>query len=133
MGPILMILERLIVTATEERSQHINKARAIHRLREAIALHVRTPIDLKNYAPSEVLRFCISPDGRLRVGRRDERYFPALSELLDVLAECGLRVSDTAKLLGTSTAQLVAFFENDPKLWERVNQMRAEAGKRLLR
>ncbi|MFQ5415150.1 MAG: peptide chain release factor family protein [Phycisphaerae bacterium] len=54
-----------IVTASEDRSQHVNKARALRRLREAIALTVRAPIDAAAYVPSGLLATCISASGRL--------------------------------------------------------------------
>jgi hypothetical protein len=123
----------LSVTASEERSQHINKTRAVRRLRMAIALHVRNAIDPARYHPSESAAWCIDGEGRLVVGRRDERYFPVVSEVLDVLSACGVRVSDAAKLMGISTANLVQFLGSDPKLWERVNQMRKQAGVKPLR
>ncbi len=123
----------LIVTASEERSQHINKTRAVRRLRMAIALHVRGAIDPASYQRSSRAASCIDGEGRLLVGRRDERYFQVVNEVLDVLWACGARVSDAARLLGVSTANLAGFFGSDPKLWERVNQLRAEAGLKALR
>lgn len=122
----------LVVTASEERSQNVNKQRAIKRLREAIALHVRTALDAA-YEPSELLRSCIALDGRFHISRKNDEYFLVLSEVLDVLDAANIRVSDAAKLLGISTAQLVGFIENDPKVWDRVNQMRTAAGEKPLR
>ena len=119
----------LIVTATEERSQHVNKTRALRRLRKAIALNVRRDIDVATYRKSAALSSCVTGDGVLQVGRRDERYCPAVSEILDVLAAQETRVRDTALSLGVSTANLVGFFQRDSKLWACVNQMRA--GERL--
>ena len=123
----------LSVTATEERSQHVNKDRAVRRLRRAIALNVRTDIDLTHYRRSELLSSCIVAKGELLVGRRDARYHPAVCEVLDLLEACRARVSETAKYVGVSTANLTKFIRKDPKLWERVNQMRAEAGVKPLR
>ena len=51
----------------------------------------------------------------------------------DVFHACTASVADTAQLLGISTANLVKFFQKDPKLWERVNQMRQSAGLKQLR
>ena len=123
----------LMVTAVEDRSQHVNTVRALRRLREAIALHVRTPIDVETYARSERLLSCMTEDGRFHAGRRDQRYYPAVCEILDLLAACDARVRHTAARLGTSTATLVHFIQKDRKLWERVNQMRIEAGIKPLR
>src|SRR3990172_6151763 len=123
----------LSVTAADDRSQRVNMVRAIRRLREAIALHVRAELGLELYQPSELLLSCVTPDGRLAVGQRDRRYFSAVREVLDVLAACGMRVSEAADEIGVSTAHLVKFIQNDPKLWERVNQMRAAEGVKPLR
>jgi len=121
------------VTATEDRSQHVNEARALRRLREAIALEIRGIIDRDKYRPSALFASFVSPDGRLIVGRRDAQYTLVVSELLDLLAACGLRISDAAKGMGVSTGHLVGFVERDPKLWRHVNQMRSQAGLKPLR
>jgi len=123
----------LAVTAADDRSQKVNTVRAIRRLREAIALHVRAELGLERYLPSALLKSCITADGRLAVGQRNDRYYSAVREVLDVLAACGTRVSDAAERIGVSTAHLVKFIQEDPKIWERVNQMRAEAGVNPLR
>ncbi len=123
----------LIVIAAEDRSQHVNKARALRRLRQAIALNLRAEVDPGSYTRSELLSSCIGDDGRLHVGRRDPRYFLAVSEVLDVLQACGWRVSEATGCLGTSTGHLLKFIQNDPKLWERVNRMRAAVGEKPLR
>ncbi len=122
----------LVVTASEQRSQHVNKAKALRRLREAIALHVRSPVDLDEYSPGELLASCITRGRQLSVGLDNERYNAALSEILDVLAACDVRVSDTAKLIGITTANLSKFIRRNPKVFARVNEMRAEAGLRRL-
>ena len=123
----------LAVTAVEDRSQHVNKRRALRRLREAIALHVRGPVDLERYEPSQVVSACISADGRFRVGPRDHQRYAAIREVLDVLAACRMRVREAARHLDLTTAHLVKLIQQDPKLWERVNQMRAAAGVKPLR
>ncbi len=123
----------LIVTAVEERSQHVNKARAIRRLRKVIALHVRADVNADKYEPSELLLGCKARDGGFNVGIRDERYCLVVGEVLDVFVACGMRVSETADCVGVSTSHLVKLFEKDPKLWERVNQMRKEANLKPLR
>ena len=123
----------LSVTAADDRSQRVNTVRAIRRLREAIALHVRAELGLERYQPSELMLSCVTSDGRIAVGQRDGRYFSAVREILDVLAACGMRISDAAEKIGVSTAHLVKFVQSDPKLWERVNQMRAGAGVKPLR
>ena len=123
----------LVVTASEERSQHINRGRATQRLREAIALHVRRALDLPTYEPTTTLRAAIDKAGAIRIAAKNPDYHAVVSEVLDVVAACGSRVSDAAARLGVTTSHLVKFLEDDPKLWERVNQMRAAAGEKPLR
>ena len=65
----------LIVIAEESRSQIENRARALRRLRKALALRVRHPMPANGIA--EAVRVCIGRNGRLRVGQRDARYLPA--------------------------------------------------------
>lgn len=122
----------LIVTATEERSQHLNRLRAIRRMREAIALNVRAPIDLLAYQLRQEVADVLRPTG-LTVGARDPRYYVALSEILDVFVSAGMRVSVAAVALGLSTAQLVKLLEDDPKAWQKANELRVAIGAKPLR
>jgi hypothetical protein len=126
-------LTGLSVKATEDRSQQVNLRRAIRRLRKAIALHVRTELDTDSYVTSEEFQTCLDRDGRLAVSRRDRRYASVISELLDVLSACDMRVREAAKLLGISTGRFVKFIQKDSKLWGRVGEMRAAAGLKPLR
>ncbi len=123
----------LAVTAVEERSQHVNKARAIRRLRRAIALHVRGNIDLDRYELSTLLSACIDRHGQIAIGRRDRRYCSVISEVLDVVAACSMHLREAASYIGVPTSHLVKLFQRDPKLWERINQMRVAAGLKQLR
>ena len=122
----------LVVTASEQRSQHVNKSKALRRLREAIALKIRSSVDLEEFSPGELLASCITRGGQLSVGLNNPRYNAALSEVLDVLAACNVRVSDAAKLLGISTGNLGKFIRRNTKVFARVNELRAGAGLRRL-
>lgn len=121
----------LVVTAVESRSQHENRATALRRLREAIALHQRNelPDDARPAAYAEALE----RDPSLHVNRRHEHYFVIIQHVLDVLHAAEGRTSDAARRLGISTGQLVRFLKEDEKLWERANQMRRAFGHPLLR
>lgn len=123
----------LMVIAEEDRSQHVNKRRAVRRLREAIALNVRGSVDPDGEGPSVRISRAITAAGRLRVSQRNPDYYPIVCELLDVLHACGMRVRDAAKLVGVSTAALVGFLERDRKVWSCVNRMRRAAGIKPLR
>ncbi len=123
----------LSVTASEDRSQQVNKVRAIRRLREAIALTVRVRVATETYGPSELLSKCVGPAGEFRVSSRNPRYFQVVAEVLDLLYACGMAVRDAAERMGMSTAQLVKLLQSDAKIWERVNQLRAASGLKPLR
>src|SRR3972149_4052881 len=71
------------VIAEESRSQAENRARALRRLRKALALRVRHPVAAEGVP--EAVRACLDREGRLRVGRRDRRYLPTAAAVLDVL------------------------------------------------
>lgn len=123
----------LAAIANEDRSQHVNKRRALRRLRETIALEVRGEVDVEHYRPSKRLEDCISKDGRILVGQRDERYSLIVSEILDLLAAAEMRVSRAAEMIGVSTAHLVQFLLSQAHVSQRVNQMRAAVGAKPLR
>jgi hypothetical protein len=122
----------LLVIAEESRSQHENKAKALKRLRRAFYLELRNaPIaELAldpDYAPA------LDGDGRLAVGAKDPRFWPAAGIVLDCLAHSEARVGDVADTLKTSTGNLVDFLQTDPKLWQAANQLRTRFGHKALR
>jgi hypothetical protein len=122
----------LIVTAVESRSQHENKARAVKRMRQAIALHQRNPFDAAQPAP-EFYVAALTRDPSLHVNPRHPQYFFIVQYVLDVLHHHGSAVSESAAALSVSTGQLIRFLKEDPDLWERANQMRQEFGLQRLR
>jgi hypothetical protein len=119
----------LIVIAEESRSQHENKAKALKRLRKALFLELREPADGQHAE----WRAAVNGDGRVDVGRRDPRFWPAVGVALDVLAAHDGRVSDAAAALGVSTGNLVGFLEEDPKVWQQANMLRAKFGQKPLK
>jgi len=123
----------LMAHAVEDRSQHVNKRRAIRRLRECIALNVRRSVDPATYTPSKCMQSYIRADGQLRINDRNEDFPLIASEVLDVFVACQTRVSDAARMLGLSTAHLVKFLSQHPKLWKLGNELRKDAGERPLR
>lgn len=118
----------LTVVATESRSQHENRARAIRRLREAIALNVRRPVELDGFETPEPVRACLGRDGRLHVGRKDERYLPAVQAILDVFDAADGRIAEAAQLLELTTGGLSSFLAHDGKLLAAANQIRRAHG-----
>jgi hypothetical protein len=128
----------LIVIAEESRSQHENRARALKRLRQALYLRLRDELPPEVRSPEAL---AAHPDyraardgyGRLDLGRRDPRFWPAAGVVLDVLSALEARVSEAAEALGVSTANLIAFLQTEPKVWEQANQLRARFGHKPLR
>jgi len=111
----------LIVIAEESRSQHENKARALRRLRQAIWLELREPVEIEHPA----LTAARDIDGRFAVTLRDPRYLPAVARILDVLESTQSAVREAAEKLGTTTGNLVHFLEADDRVWRAVNGLRA--------
>ena len=116
-----------IVIAEESRSQHENKARALKRLRAALALRLREPID-PAAPPPELVRRARDGAGRLTVPRRHEDYWPVMALLLDALAAAHGEVRRAADMLGLSTSRLSAAVTADDKIMAEANRIRREHG-----
>ena len=128
----------LIVIAEESRSQHENRARALRRLRQALYLELREAIPTGQLDPECLAgRADYGPardaGGRLHLGARDPRFWPAAGVVLDVLQACQGRLSDAAGALGTTTANLGDFLRTDDKVWQQANRMRVQFGHKPLR
>lgn len=122
----------LMVIATESRSQHENRSRALRRLRQAIALNQRTVIDLSGPLPTR-MGDALTRDPTLQVNRKHPDYWHIVQYILDVLFACEGRISDAAGHLGLSTGHLNRFIQRDVKLWEHTNRMRQSFGHPPLR
>ena len=120
----------LIVIAEESRSQAENRARALRRLRKAIALRLREPVT-ERMPPT--LAACINKAGRLDVGQRDARYLPAVAAVLDVLHEAKGSLSEAGTRIGISTGNLSSFLVEDEDVFVEANRMRGAFGLRPLR
>jgi len=126
----------LLVIAEESRSQHENRARALRRLRRAFFLQIREELpieeggDIQGHPDLAAAR---QASGRLEVGVRDARFWPAAALVLDVLTHCQGRLSDAGQILGVTTGNLGDFLGSEPKLWERANQIRLHFGLKTLR
>jgi len=114
----------LIVIAEESRSQHENRAKALRRIRRAIYLQVRDVPDGKPVAITAAL----TPAGRLDVGRKDARFWPAAAAALDLFDVHTGRLAESAAALGITTANLVSFLQLETKVWQRANELRTRHG-----
>jgi len=127
----------LIVIAEESRSQHENRVRALRRLRQALFLQVRDELppavlSAESLAQLDDFREARTKAGRLDLGRKDRRFWPAVGVVLDVLQAVEARVGDAARTLGTSTGNLIDFLGSDPKVWQQANALRTKFGHKLL-
>lgn len=121
----------LLVIAEESRSQHENKAKALRRLRQAFFLKLRE--EQADAAQMPEIAAVRTAAGRLEVGRRDPRFWPAAGVVLDVLDAKAARVSDAARMLGISTGNLIDFLAADPKVWGEANVLRQRHGQKPLK
>ena len=115
---------QLIVTATESRSQHENKARALRRLREAIALSARVPLPAEIDWPQNVQII----NKQLHVNAKNPSIYHVLALVLDALAANGGRLRDAAVCLGVTSSSLSRFLGEHPKAWAEANRIRRQAG-----
>lgn len=125
----------LISIATESRSQHENRARALARLRAQIALEIRESIELERYEPPAALAALLAR-GAAGVGARTRRsieYLTGVAALLDVFEAADCSVRDAARALGSSTGALSRLLLADERVARKVNELRAARGLRPLR
>ena len=106
--------------ATESRSQHENRARALRRLRFAIATNVRQPVDIEaSIAPPSLAAALGDPPGP-----RSPTRLEAFAALFDVLEAVQWRVADAARVLGTTTAAITRLLACDADLWRAATERR---------
>src|SRR4051812_13305396 len=78
----------LIVIAEESRSQHENKAKALKRLRLALFLKLRGEQPAAGWTAHPDFLNARNDQGRLDLGRKDPRFWPAAGVVLDALHAC---------------------------------------------
>lgn len=128
-------LTGLSAIGEDSRSQAENKIHAVRRLRSAIALAVREPVDLDGYAPSPRLAALIA-GGTAPLGARTRltgEYWAAIAEILDVLVAGALEIGGTAQRLGITTGALSKLLLHDDLVARTVNDLRRARSMRPLR
>lgn len=123
----------LSAIGSEERSQQVNKRRALRRLREAIAVGVRSPIDPLRYTPSAVLASYVTREGTIAISRKNHDFALVVAEILDVIDACEYRVPGAAEYLGITTSKLVKFLQEWRRMWDHVNLARTKLEMKPLR
>jgi len=119
----------LVTQGEESRSQHENKARALRRLRETIAINLRCPLPGAPDWPSTVQL----PDGKLRVADNNPALPYVLAITLDALAAHDGKLAETAQWLGVTSSSLTRFLSGHHAAWAEANRIRAAAGLSPLR
>ena len=113
-----------VVTATERRSQQENKANAVRRLREAIAVGIRLPPPSQINWP-EGVQF----QGRqLKINSKNPAVWCVLALVLDQLAAQAGQVGPAGLCLRVSPSSLTRFLADHPKAWTEANRIRRAAG-----
>ena len=125
------------VTAIGEdsRSQAENKVHAVRRLRAAIALDVREPVQLDGYVPSRRLAAFVAA-GTAPLGAKTlltGEYWTSIAEILDLLVAGNLEIGTTAQRLGISTGALSKLLLHDETVGRAVNDLRRAKNMRPLR
>lgn len=121
--------------ADDSRSQHENKAKAVKRLRGAIALAVREPVALEGFTPDARLATLVR-GGTAPLGektRQTAAYWVAMAHLLDLFVAAGAEVAVTAEHIGITSSQLAKLLTHDEQVHRTVNQYRTQRGLRPLR
>ncbi|MEO8553722.1 MAG: peptide chain release factor-like protein [Kofleriaceae bacterium] len=119
----------------DSRSQSENKHHAVRRLRSAIALAVREPVQLQSYAPSARLAALVA-GGTAPLGKNTRQtggYWAAIAELLDLLVANNLEIGTSAQKLGLTTGALSKLLLHDDQVARVVNDLRRAAQMRPLR
>ena len=118
-----------IITAVDSRSQHQNRARALKRLRAALAYDVRQP--LADRTPPPLVAAAAAE--QLQWGPKREEFLPVAAWLLDAMLARQGRMAETAADAGVSTGVLVRFLASEPDLWQAANRVRAACGQKPLK
>ncbi|KAG6549584.1 hypothetical protein Mapa_008966 [Marchantia paleacea] len=130
----------LVTQASEDRSQHNNRAYALGRLRQLIAAEVRGSVELEGYKPPpEVVRILPFEKGARKdrivqkIGPNHPDFAQGVKGVLDLLETVGGSVSDAAAALGLTTGALSKLITSDKVLWQGANKIRASKGLKPLR
>ena len=109
-------LSGVTAQAEESRSLQENRVRALHRVREHIAVRVRQPFDLSSpNVPAELVAQR-DASGTLSINRHNRAYAIVLATALDALAAADGSYASAARALGLTTSQLLRFLKDDPEV-----------------
>ncbi|XP_057789646.1 uncharacterized protein LOC131006513 isoform X2 [Salvia miltiorrhiza] len=115
----------IIAQASEDRSQHKNRAVALSRLRKLLALK-----ELVQILPT---KSTIRLDKGSQIGPNNPKFALGMQALIDLIFAAGGSVSDAAKKLGLSTGALSRLILSDDSLRHAVNEFRVDKGMKPLK
>lgn len=119
----------LVITAEESRSQHENKAKALRRLREQLAIQFR----LEDVGPIDWPTNLVDAAGRLRVGEKNPNRIWLLGAVLDAFAQFEGDLRATAEYERVTSSSLTRFLASHDTAWAVANRIRAGFGRPPLR
>ncbi|MDG2015387.1 MAG: peptide chain release factor-like protein [Pirellulaceae bacterium] len=112
--------------ASERRSQHENRRKAISRLRINLAIGSRTdPKKLAALSPSQ-LWSSRCRGGRIGISSEHDDFPAMLAEALDQICANDWDATVAAKSLGCTTSQLIKLFKKETAAFELVNRERSK-------
>jgi hypothetical protein len=94
---------------------------------------MRHEVELRDFQPSASLRQLIAAPGSRGFSCEHERYWPAISQLLDVFVTLHCSVSETARFFQLSTGALSRLLLRDERVAHRINVYRKASGLKPLR
>ncbi len=112
----------LVAQAEESRYLEQNRTRALRRLRERMALELRTPFDLEDPPLEPEFLAQRGPKGTLSANPRNRGYPIIVATLLDALESAEGSYAKAARALGLTTSQVLRFLRSDPHVWRTVEQ-----------
>lgn len=112
----------VVAKAAESRYLHSNRAYAARRVREKIALEIRSPFDLDAPGLPPELEAQRSNKGRLAVARKNPAYPIIVAIALDALAAAEGSFATAARPLGITTSQLLKLLQSDPDIWRTIDE-----------
>jgi hypothetical protein len=116
--------------ASERRSQEQNRRVAVFRLRIQLAIHVRSWITAVESYDASPLWKTRRTGNCLSVSPRHDDFPAVLAEALDVTAASNFHLPTAARVLGTTTSQLLKFLADEPAALALVNAQRHQQGRR---
>ncbi len=108
----------------DSRSQRENKIHALRTLRHKLAMEIRRDIDPLAFRPPA----WFSDYSALRMNPKNPLYPALVAAVLDVMHATHWSLSGAAATLGVTKSALIRFLFDDPPLWTKVNELRAELG-----